>query len=97
MGTLNELVEEIEKKRARGEVTDVDEATFNAMDAGLGLGSISNLEAEATKRRKARKAAVGSGPITNVERKALKREFPDDFKKGGSVKSKASLKKTSMW
>lgn len=85
MGTLNELVEEIEKKRARGEVTDVDEATFNAMDAAQGLSGIEDLVKKRRGKNEPRKTAQ--------ERMKEAMSGLDSYKKGGKV----SLKKTSMW
>jgi hypothetical protein len=89
MASLTELVKEIERKRARGEVTDVDEETFNAMDAAQGLSDIEDRFKKPRDKNLPRK--------TPQERMKEAMSGLNNMKKGGSVKSSTSLKKTAMW
>jgi hypothetical protein len=87
MADLRELARELERKRARGEVTDVDETTFNAMDAAAGLKDIEE-DFKKTRDRDLRRR-------TPQERMREAMSGLENMRKGGKVKS--SMKKTSNW
>lgn len=90
MADLRELVKEIERKRARGEVTDVDEETFNAMDAAQGLSGIEETFKKPRDPNAPRK--------TSQQRMKEAMSGLNNMKKGGKVsREKPSFKKTSMW
>jgi len=92
MADLRELARELERKRARGEVTNVDEATFNAMDAAAGLKDIED-DFKRTRDRDLRRR-------TPQERMREAMSGLENMKKGGSVqssRSKSTMKKTPMW
>lgn len=78
MANLTELAAELERKRARGEVTDVDEATFNAMDAAQGLSGIEDTLKKRRGKNEPRKTAQ--------ERMKEAMSGLDSYKKGGKVK-----------
>lgn len=89
MADLRELVKEIEKKRARGEVTDVDESTFKTMAETAGLGDDD---------RPIRRLRDRNAPRPTLDER-MKEAFGDTtgYKKGGRAKGKSGMKKSSNW
>ncbi len=81
MADLGKLVKEIEAKRARGEVKDVDPEAFNELESKAGL---KDLDA------KFKKADKTEPRLPARERMKAAMSELDGMKKGGAVKSASS-------
>lgn len=79
MADLSKLVKEIEGQRAKGQVTDVDPETFNAIESQAGLKDIEG------NFKKAKEKNVPRPPARERMSKALSEL--DGMKNGGKVSS----------